>query len=145
MAQQIELTTATVKYAAGHPRQTQYGDRINVLVTLADGTEQRLWGNPDDATLTALKRGQAVQLAKDTKGYKLVTQVDTPQQTNGSRKGWSGWTVEEKKALAAKIDNHADLLGYCLKSAKEKLGDYCETSEDVRSLAITLYLSALKH
>ncbi len=145
MAQQIELTNATVKYAAGQPRDTQYGQRINVLVTLPDGTEQRLWGNPDDATLTALSRGQTVQLAKDAKGFKLVAQADTPQHTNGSRKTWEGWTAEEKRAIALKIDNHADLLGYCLKTAREKLGDYCETSEDVRSLAITLYLSALKH
>jgi hypothetical protein len=39
--------------------------------------EIKLWGNPNDATLTSLKKGQTVQLAKDTKGYKLVSQPET--------------------------------------------------------------------
>ncbi len=46
MAAQVTLVDATVKYAAGTPRDTQRGPRINVVCTLPDGTEQKLWGDP---------------------------------------------------------------------------------------------------
>lgn len=145
MAQSIELVTGTVKYTAGQPRQTQYGERINVLVTLAEGSEQRLWGNPGDAVLTSLRKGQQVQLAKDHKGYKLIADAQQPSNgSNGKGKTWQGWSDEEKRAIAAKVSDHADLLAFCLKTAREKLSSYCQTSEDIRALATTLYLSALK-
>lgn len=72
------LITATVKYSAGQPRQTQYGERINAVLTLPDGDEHKVWGNPGDATIASLRKGQQVQLLKTPKGYKLVTTSTEP-------------------------------------------------------------------
>jgi hypothetical protein len=77
------LISGQVKYAAGKPRQTAYGDRIDVMITLNTGEDIRLWGNPADPSLTALSKGQDVSLMQNGKGYKLVSNGNfTPVNTN---------------------------------------------------------------
>ena len=63
-----------MKYAVGPARGTTNGPRINVVVTLADGEETKLWGDPGNPSLTPLKKGNAVQLVKNAKGtgYSLL-------------------------------------------------------------------------
>lgn len=76
------LVQATVKYAAGSPRTTSDGrQRVNVVVTLADGREERLWGDPGDP-ITRLKKGQRITLAQNSKGFTLV--ADGPNPTPGA-------------------------------------------------------------
>ena len=85
------IVTATVKYAAGPPRETKYGkQRINALLTLPDGSEDRVWGDPGDAAITALSKGDTVQVLQDGKGLKLVqvpqqpsSPTPAPQHTQG--------------------------------------------------------------
>ncbi|WP_416667922.1 hypothetical protein [Egbenema bharatensis] len=77
------LISGKVKYAAGKPRQTIYGDRINVMITLSTGEDVRLWGNPGDPSLTPLRKGQDVSLMQNGKGYKLVSHSDSAP-INGS-------------------------------------------------------------
>ena len=79
--QQMHLVRATVKYPAqSTPRQTQYGPRINVVLTLPDGTEYKHWANPDDP-VKWLKKGEEVQLFNDGRSYKLVA----PLPQNGQQ------------------------------------------------------------
>jgi hypothetical protein len=54
------------------------------------------------------------------------------------------WTDEEKKQIAAKIDQEADLLRYCLQTARKKFIDsgLVETEESVCSLASVLFSQA---
>ena len=68
MAQALNLTYGRVKFAAGEPRQTSYGMRINCVITLSDSQEVKLWGDPGDLALTALVKGQQVALAQNAKG-----------------------------------------------------------------------------
>ncbi|MCA1993001.1 MAG: hypothetical protein LDL41_13330 [Coleofasciculus sp. S288] len=151
MAQTLALTTATVKYTPGQPRETQYGLRINAVLTLPDGTETKLWGNPDDAALLALRKGQSVQLAKNQKGqWQLIEQEQSPQQLqNGAVQNQVGGQFQprsddEKRAIAARVTEDAKLLRYCFQQAKEQCGEFCETSEDLRAIATTLFLQAVK-
>ena len=72
MAQALTVHTATVKFPAGKTFTTQYGDRVNAVLTLDDGEEIKLWGNPGDPNLTALKKGQQVAVVQDQKGWKLL-------------------------------------------------------------------------
>lgn len=57
--------------------------------------------------------------------------------------GETGWTPEEKKAIASKVNQNADLLAYCLQTAQAKFGDLVG-AEDIRALAITLFLQAVR-
>ena len=100
------ITAATVKYAASNPKDYGNGPRINVLTTLPNGEEAKLWGNADDQALLALKKRQSVQLLFDGKGYKLVdTAAATPQQTapnaSAPSKAEIGPYIEQMTALYA--------------------------------------------
>jgi hypothetical protein len=48
----LTIVQGTVKYAAGPARETKNGPRINVVVTLADGEETKLWGDSDLAAFS---------------------------------------------------------------------------------------------
>jgi hypothetical protein len=156
----LTIVQGTVKYAAGPARETKNGPRINVVVTLADGEEIKLWGDPGDPALTPLKKGNALQLVKNAKGtgYSLLdTSPTTPaappapapepgysprQQTDV----FKPWTDEEKKQLAAKIDQKSDLLRYCLQTARKKFVDsgLVENEESVCALASVLFSQATR-
>lgn len=152
MAQALQLTYGRVKYSANEPRQTTHGLRINSVISLPSGEEIKLWGDPGDPVLTALKKGQQVALAQNAKGnWQLVNQQEQsphPSQNDAVQnqsEQWLDWTPEEKRALAAKIQAHAKLFRYCLEQARENCSEFCETSEDLRAIATTLYLEALKN
>ncbi|NEP00876.1 MAG: hypothetical protein F6K58_19865 [Symploca sp. SIO2E9] len=138
------LTTASaqVKYPAGRTVETKYGSRINVVLTLPNGEDVKLWSNPDDQALTSLRKGQAVQVAQGIKGGWQLLQT----QENGvtQNQSHSTWTNEDKKQIAAKVTEHAKLMKYCLEQAKAHCGEYLETSEDLRAIATTLFLSVTR-
>lgn len=151
MPQAIQLTTGKVKYTPGTPRDTQYGPRINAVLTLPDGTEAKLWGDPDDASLLALKKGESVQLAKNAKGnWQLVSAAPVEAPSNGAVTPTKPNQVtqllsdDEKRAIAAKVSENAKLMKYCLQQAREHCSEYLETSEDLRAVATTLFLQAVK-
>jgi hypothetical protein len=150
----LTIVQGTVKYAAGPARETKNGPRINVVVTLADGEEIKLWGDPGDPSLAPLKKGNAVQLVKNAKGtgYSLLDTSPTtpaappakapkPGYSPLQRETWQPWSDEEKKQLAAKIDQEADLMHYCLQTARKKFVDsgLVETEESVCCLASVLF------
>ena len=154
----LTIVQGTVKYAAGPARETKNGPRINVVVTLPDGEEIKLWGDPGDPVLTPLKKGNAVQLVKNAKGtgYSLLdTSPGTPATPPASAHapGYSPrqqpevfkpWTDDQKKELAAKVDQEADLMKYCLQTARKKFVDsgLVENEESVCALASVLFSQA---
>jgi hypothetical protein len=133
------LIAARVKYGAGQPRETQYGMRINALLTLPNGTEHRVWGKPEDLAISSLKKGQQVQLLYDGKGYKLVAdnqpaQVKQPVATE--------LNPEQKRAIADYVTGQADLLKFCWTTAAVKLGGIATEEESIRCAAASLYIAA---
>ena len=133
------LITARVKYGAGQPRETQYGMRINALLTLPDGTEHRVWGKPEDQAIASLKKGQQVQLLHDGKGYKLVAdnqpaQVKQPIAIE--------LTPEQKRAIANYVNGQADLLKFCWTTVAAKLDGLATEEESIRCAAASLYIAA---
>lgn len=151
MPQTLTIHTATVKFPAGKTFNTQYGDRVNaVLVIPTTGEEVKLWGNPGDPTLTALKKGQQVAVAQDQKGWKLI---NTPpaadarptSENTGNEKAiaFNALSADEKKAVASYIDQLGDLYGYCQRvTATKNLAE--GGGEDARTIAATLFAQAVK-
>jgi hypothetical protein len=153
----LNIIQGTVKYAAGPARETKNGPRINVVVTLADGEEIKLWGDPGDPALTPLKKGNAVQLVKNAKGtgYSLLdtspttpaappAMVPAPEYSPRQRETWKPWSDDQKKELAAKVDQEADLMKYCLQTARKKFVDsgMVEDEASVCILASVLFSHA---
>jgi hypothetical protein len=147
MAQTLNLTYGRVKYTPGEPRQTSHGMRINAVITLPSGEEIKLWGDPGDPALTALKKNQQVALAQNAKGnWQLVQQQEIPQQhQNGTVQNQQGWEPEDREIIAAKIEHRAKVMRYCLLKAQEHCGDLVESEESIRAIANSLFIEVLKH
>jgi hypothetical protein len=69
----MRITKGIVKYGAGAPREGQYGPSINILVTLEDGSQVRVYGKPGDV-IERYKSGQAITLIDDNGKYKIIEQ-----------------------------------------------------------------------
>ena len=67
----MKIVKGIVKYGAGTPREGQYGPSINILVTLEDGSQVRVYGKPGDV-IERYKSGQNIQLVDDKGKYKVV-------------------------------------------------------------------------
>ena len=65
------ITKGKVKYAAGAPREGQYGPSINVLVVFNDGKEARIYGKPGDR-IQNLKTGEIIDVLDDKGKYKYI-------------------------------------------------------------------------
>jgi len=74
----MKIVKGVVKYGAGAPREGQYGPSINILVTLEDQSQVRVYGKPGDV-IERYKSGQNIQLIDDKGKYKVVE--DEPQIT----------------------------------------------------------------
>jgi hypothetical protein len=99
-----------------------------------------------------------VQLVKNAKGtgYSLLdtspgtpaapqTTVPEPGYNPRQRETWKPWSDGQKKELAAKVDQEADLMKYCLQTARKKFVDsgMVEAEESVCSLACVLFSQAI--
>lgn len=135
----MQLLEATCKFP-GKAIQTKFGEKANAVFTTSTGEDVTVWGPPDYLPFRTIRRGDRVQLAKDHKGnHRLLENsaiAETPAATDG-------WTSAEKKVIAAKIEQHAKLLRYCLETAHAEFTDLAGP-EDLRALAITLYLQAVR-
>lgn len=82
----MKITKGIVKYGAGAPREGQYGPSINILVTLEDQSQVRVYGKPGDV-IERYKSGQAITLIDDNGKYKVLEESQTmPVQTEQSDK-----------------------------------------------------------
>lgn len=143
----VQMVTGSVKYTADKILNTQYGQKINAVITLPDGQEVKLWGKPDDLSLRSLQRNQSVQLLYDGKGYKLIETPVLSHSQNSNSNGnqptqYTPWTQEEREVLKAKVLDHAALLKHCLITARSEFGELLHTEDCLFKAAKTLYLAA---
>lgn len=73
------INKAKVKYAAGAPREGQYGPSINILVVFSDGKESRIYGKPGDP-IQSLKQGDVIDVLEDKGKLKYLQSEVTTQQ-----------------------------------------------------------------
>jgi len=78
----MRITKGIVKYGAGAPREGQYGPSINILVTLEDGSQVRVYGKPGDV-IERYKSGQAITLIDDNGKYKVLEDAETMPAPTG--------------------------------------------------------------
>ena len=97
----MRVLKGIVKYAAGPPREGQYGPSINILVTLDEGYDVRVYGKPGDP-IEQLKAKQIVQLIEDKGKYKLIeeeAQAQQPQPTEKTEKPDMRQVIHEMETL----------------------------------------------
>ena len=93
------INKAKVKYAAGQPREGQYGPSINVLVVFNDGKEARIYGKPGDP-IQSLKQGDVIDVLDDKGKLKYVQSEPTTEMAIASMK-------EQDKVMANNTDDLA--------------------------------------
>jgi hypothetical protein len=78
----MKITKGIVKYGAGAPREGQYGPSINILVTLEDQSQVRVYGKPGDV-IERYKSGQAITLIDENGKYKVLEESQTMPAPTG--------------------------------------------------------------
>jgi predicted NAD-dependent protein-ADP-ribosyltransferase YbiA (DUF1768 family) len=139
------LIQGKVKYPARTPKDYGNGERINIVVTASTGEEIKLWGKPTDS-ISMLKKGESVQVIFDGKGHKLLESEPVKQAITSTPNTVTEWSLERKRAIANQITQNADLLAFCLQTAKSKFVEsgLVESEDSMRSLATTLFIQAQK-
>ena len=97
----MTISKAKVKYAAGQPREGQYGPSINILVVFNDGKEARIYGKPGDA-IQSLKQGDMIDVLDDKGKLKYVQSEPTAEMAVASMKEQEA-TNAEKPDLAKMV------------------------------------------
>jgi len=135
------LTTATIKFPAGRVFDGQYGPSCNVLVTMPDGSEQKIWGKPDE--LQSYRRGDSIALLQDAKGkFKPVAIEQAPQRANHPAPQATAAPKPEpdKQAIADFVTQQAKLYSYCYRTAIESMPPDAPL-EAIQSCASSVYIS----
>lgn len=152
MAKVVAPINARVE-VIGKVKQGEYAPYRSVLsidLSQPEGAETaKLWKsfNDNDETVAQLSKGSRVQLVpsgKDKAGkekHNIVIAENSP--TAKTPLATDGWTLEQKQAIAAKIERHSDLLRFCLETVQRKFGSLVEP-QDIRALATTLFLQAIR-
>jgi len=97
----MTISKAKVKYAAGQPREGQYGPSINILVVFNDGKEARIYGKPGDP-IQSLKQGDVIDVLDDKGKLKYVQSEPTTEMAIASMKEQEA-TNAEKPDLAKMV------------------------------------------
>jgi hypothetical protein len=139
----LQLVKGMVKFPAQQPRNYGYGERINVVVSLSDGEEIRLWGKPGDP-IGELSKGQPVTLAYDGKSYKLADSAPTAPDRSSATVPSAGMTPDTKRAIASYVEDLAALYVFCFDTAAAKLSDRIQDADAIKDVATTLFLSACR-
>ena len=90
------ITKGKVKYAAGAPREGQYGPSINVLVVFNDGKEARIYGKPGDP-IQNLKTGEIIDVLDDKGKYKYIVSEQPAAPTGVA-------VIEQQRQMAEPLD-----------------------------------------
>jgi hypothetical protein len=134
----VQLVKGMVKFPAREPRDYGYGERINVVVSLADGEEIKIWGKPGDP-IEGLTKNQPVTLAFDGKSYKLADSAPTAPDRSSP-----GIAPDTKRAIASYVEDLAALYKFCFDTAASKLSDRIQDQEAIKDVATTLFLTACR-
>lgn len=112
----------------------------------------KIWKSLSEAECEGLTKGATVQLiptgvTKEGVARHNIVLMDaqTPATAPTSTPApTTGWSPEERRAIATKVQQHADLMAYCLETSRKRFDGLVEAEESFRALATTLFLSAVR-
>ena len=145
----IESKTGTVKFPAGNktfPNKFKPGQsQQSLLLSMNDGSEEKLWFDEGRQPHCSLAKGQSVILNfeqnKEGKTFRKlivsapVSSLDTPP---------TELSKQRKIEIRDFVNSQADLLGFCLDTAKQQFADKVQSEESIRTLATTLFITTQK-
>jgi len=145
--------------AIGRPRESGYEPGKTYYPTLfidlsqPDNEVGKIWKNLSSEEVSQIQKGDIVQLVevgRDKSGkpkHNILLDTQPPAAAPASTPVPQalGWSPEERRAIATKIQQHADLMAYCLETSRQRFDGLVEAEESFRALATTLFLAAIKN
>ncbi len=147
------MIEAKVKFAAGAPKDTKNGPRINALVTLPNGTEERIWDKPGGPVST-WQKGQTVYLEQSGQYYNVAKEQPAAQAPSAPKPGAASFPVTDQPAtldaLLPKANLYADLYREILRRLEsgdpDDPTDVLVIPEELRGqAAATIFISLTKN
>ena len=154
MAKVVTPVTAIVE-CIGRPKQSSYGDGVYHPCLFLDeaksGEEAKIWKSLSEEEVSQLRKGDRVQLVpagKNTNGtdkHNIVKLGGSTSATNSqpttANSQQQGMTAEQKRAIAAYVEQMGDLYAFCLSTAQNKIGASTD-GETVRCMASSLFIAS---
>ena len=138
----MRITKGIVKYGAGAPREGQYGPSINILVTLEDGSQVRVYGKPGDV-IERYKSGQAIQLIDDNGKYKVL---EEQPQTMPAPTGVAviEQQIAEKPDLAAMVFEISAIYSQAYIDIYNKISEAGVPQESATAATSTIFIQVFQ-
>jgi hypothetical protein len=137
----MRITKGIVKYGAGAPREGQYGPSINILVTLEDASQVRVYGKPGDV-IERYKSGQAITLIDDNGKYKVL---EEDQQTMPAPTGVAVIDQQsEKPDLAAMVFELSAIYSQAYIDIYNKISEAGVPQETATAATSTIFIQVFQ-
>jgi len=121
---------------------TRKGDRLVAEFRTIEGEDVTLWKMPDDEAFAAIRRNQSVKLVKDSRGWNLLVKGEADGSIAADpQANIEALAPEEKRQIAAYVEQLGDLYAYCQRTALTKLGEDASPVE-VSTAAAALFQAA---
>jgi len=134
----MKIVKGVVKYSAGAPREGQYGPSINILVTLEDGSQVRVYGKPGDV-IERYKSGQNIQLVDDKGKYKVVE-----EEMQQAAKQVQNIDVSEKPDLAAMVFEMSAIYSQAYIDIYNKMSEAGIPHENATAATSTIFIQVFQ-
>jgi ATP sulfurylase len=134
----MKIVKGVVKYGAGAPREGQYGPSINILVTLEDGNQVRVYGKPGDV-IERYKSGQNIQLVDDKGKYKVVE-----EEMQQAAKQVQNIDVSEKPDLAAMVFEMSAIYSQAYIDIYNKMSEAGIPHENATAATSTIFIQVFQ-
>ena len=134
----MKIVKGVVKYGSGAPREGQYGPSINILVTLEDGSQVRVYGKPGDV-IERYKSGQNIQLVDDKGKYKVVE-----EEMQQAAKQVQNIDVSEKPDLAAMIFEMSAIYSQAYIDIYNKMSEAGIPHENATAATSTIFIQVFQ-
>jgi len=134
----MKIVKGVVKYGSGAPREGQYGPSINILVTLEDGSQVRVYGKPGDV-IERYKSGQNIQLIDDKGKYKVVE-----EEMQQAAKQVQNIDVSEKPDLAAMVFEISAIYSQAYIDIYNKMSEAGIPHENATAATSTIFIQVFQ-
>jgi hypothetical protein len=137
----MKITKGIVKYGAGAPREGQYGPSINILVTLEDQSQVRVYGKPGDV-IEKYKSGQAITLIDDNGKYKVLEESQTMPAPTGV--AVIEQQIAEKPDLAAMVFELSAIYSQAYINIYNKISEAGVPHETATAATSTIFIQVFQ-
>jgi ATP sulfurylase len=134
----MKIVKGVVKYGSGAPREGQYGPSINILVTLEDGSQVRVYGKPGDV-IERYKSGQNIQLVDDKGKYKVVE-----EEMQQAAKQVQNIDVSEKPDLTAMVFEMSAIYSQAYIDIYNKMSEAGIPHENATAATSTIFIQVFQ-